>query len=107
MFLFKETGKKEQFKPKTRWRKEIIRMRKEISEIENRIRENIFVLYDEITHILSLAKIGKLVILEKTESNIFTKYIDKTNIQDNYVIVNKFVDEILSKYLSENRREKC
>lgn len=74
---------------------------------ESKVSENVFVLYDEITHILSLAKIGKLVILEKTESNIFTKYIDKTNIQDNYVIVNKFVDEILSKYLSENRREKC
>ena len=74
---------------------------------ENRISENIFVLYDEITHILSLAKIGKIVILEKTECNIFTKYIDKSKINDNYVIVNKFVDEILSKYLSENRREKC
>ena len=41
MFLLQETGKKEQFKPKTRWRKEIIRMRKEISEIENRIIEKI------------------------------------------------------------------
>lgn len=74
---------------------------------ERKVSENVFVLYDEITHILSLAKIGKIVILEKTECNIFTKYIDKSNILDNYVIVNKFVDEILSKYLSENRREKC
>ena len=68
---------------------------------ENRISANVFVFYDEITHILSLAKIGKIVILEKTECNMFTKYIDKSNIEDNYVIINKFVDEILSKYLSE------
>lgn len=69
---------------------------------ESIVNKNVFILCDEITHILSLAKIGKIVILEKTDCDIFTKYIDKSNIQDNYIIVNKFADEILDKYLSEN-----
>lgn len=73
---------------------------KESKEAE-KIKGEVFVCYDEITHILSLAKIGKIVILEKTKCNMFTKYIDKTNIEDNYVIVNKFADEILSKYLND------
>ena len=41
MLLHQETEKKEHFKPKRRWRKEIIKMRTEISEIENRIIEKI------------------------------------------------------------------
>lgn len=63
--------------------------------------QDAFVIYDEITHILSLMKIGKIVVLENVESQCFNKYINMENITDNYVIVNKFVNEIMEKYLND------
>ncbi len=63
--------------------------------------ENAFVLYDEISYILSMLKFNKIIILEKTDANIFSKYINKENIDCNYIIINKFANEILKKYLEE------
>jgi len=63
--------------------------------------ENSFVLYNEISYILSLLKFNKLILLERTDANIFGKYIDKEWIKDNYIIINKFADQILKKYLEE------
>ena len=63
--------------------------------------ENSFILYDEISYILSMLKFNKIVLLEKTNSNIFSKYINKENIESNYIIINKFANEILEKYLEE------
>ncbi len=73
-----------------------IKLEKGITEID----ENAFILYDEITFILSLAKFNKIVLLEKTDADIFGKYIDKQNFEDNYIIINKFADEIMKKYLN-------
>ncbi len=64
--------------------------------------ENAFILYDEFTYIVSLIKFDIIVLLEKTDANIFGKYINKEGITDNYIIVNKFANEIMKKYL-ENR----
>ena len=64
--------------------------------------ENAFVLYDEISYILSMLKFNKIILLEKTDANIFGRYINKENIKDNYIIVNKFANEILKKYLTNN-----
>lgn len=61
-----------------------------------------FIIYDEITYILSMLKFNKIILLEKTNSNIFGKYINKENITDNYIIINKFVNEIIQKYLENN-----
>ena len=61
--------------------------------------DNAFIIYDEITYILSLLKFNKIILLERTDANIFGKYIDKENIKDNYIIVNKFANEIMKKYL--------
>lgn len=61
-----------------------------------------FIVYDEITYILSMLKFNKIILLEKTNSNIFGKYINKENITDNYIIVNKFANEIIQKYLENN-----
>lgn len=58
-----------------------------------------FIVYDEITYILSMLKFNKIILLEKTNANIFGKYINKENITDNYIIVNKFANEIIQKYL--------
>lgn len=32
----------------------------------------------------------------------FGRYIDKKNFSDNYIIINKFADDILNKYISNN-----
>ena len=64
--------------------------------------EDAFILYDEITYILSMLKFNKIILLEKTDANIFGKYINKENIKDNYIIINKFANEIMEKYLNNN-----
>lgn len=50
-----------------------------------------------MTYIMSLLLTNKIVLLEKVNSNIFTKDIDKTNIEKNYLVVNNFSKEILEK----------
>ena len=71
------------------------------SKVKNYDKEA-FILYDEITYILSMLKFNKIILLEKTNANIFGKYINKENITDNYIIVNKFSNEIIQKYLENN-----
>ena len=72
-----------------------LKYEKEITEID----EDAFILYDEVTFILSLAKFDKIILLERTDANIFSQYIDKQSFEDNYIIKNKFIDEIIKKYL--------
>lgn len=62
--------------------------------------EGKFIIYDEITYILSLLLLNKVTLLESTDSNIFTEYLDKSNISDNYIIVNRFAKELLSSYMA-------
>ena len=62
--------------------------------------DNAFIIYDEISYILSMLKFNKIILLERTDANIFGKYIDKENIKDNYIIVNKFANEIKKNYLN-------
>ncbi len=64
--------------------------------------ENAFILYDEFSYILSMAKFNKIILLERTDANIFGRYINKENIKDNYIIINKFANEIMKKYLKNN-----
>lgn len=61
--------------------------------------ENKFINIDEITYIYSLLRLNKVVLLESTSSNILTNYLDKSNITDNYIIVNHFADELLKSYI--------
>ena len=51
---------------------------------------------------MSLLKFNKIILLEKTNANILGKYINKENIEENYLILNKFADEIMQKYLENN-----
>ena len=60
------------------------------------------IIKDEITYILSLLIINKILILENRDANIFTKNIDKNNISENYLILNSFAKEILINYLGNN-----
>ena len=48
-----------------------------------------------------MLKFNKIILLEKADANIFGKYINKQNIKDNYIIINKFANGILKKYLEE------
>lgn len=60
-----------------------------------------FVLNDEITYIYSLMILNKIMILENINSNYLTKNMTKTNLEGNYIIVNKFAKELLEKYLKK------
>lgn len=76
----------------------IVKLEKDKKDFE----ENAFILYDEISYILSMLKFNKIILLERTDANIFGRYINKENMQDNYIIINKFADEIMKKYLKNN-----
>ena len=73
----------------------IIKLREDRKNYNNKS----FILYNEITYILSLVKFNRIVLLEKRDANIFGRYINKINIENNYLIINTFVDEIMKKYL--------
>ncbi len=61
---------------------------------------NTLIIKDEITYFLSLVRANKLVALEKIDANIFMKEIDKTLFENNYIILNKFADDLLKKYMN-------
>lgn len=61
--------------------------------------ENKFIIKDEITYVLSLLITNKIILLERIDSNIYTANINKSEMKDNYVIVNKFAKELLKIYL--------
>lgn len=62
--------------------------------------EEIFIINDEITYILSLLTTNNLLLLERRDSNIFTGELNKENLKDNYIIVNTFAKELLNKYVT-------
>ena len=51
----------------------------ELSENNKYNIEERFIIIDEITYILSLAKTNNVILLERKDSNIFTKNLDKKN----------------------------
>lgn len=63
--------------------------------------EDKFIIKDEITYILSLLTTNKVQLLEKKDRNddIFTKGIEVKNPKNNYIIVNKYANQLLKKYL--------
>ena len=73
----------------------------DINELENK-----FIIVDEKTYILSLLMTNNLMLLERIDSNIYTNRIDKSGIEDNYIIVNKFAKELLKLYLKEIQGKK-
>ena len=76
----------------------------ELKEIKNKQQKidvkNKFIIYDEMTYVLSLLITNRVMLLEQTSSNIFTSNLDKTNITDNYIIVNTFAEKLLDKYIN-------
>lgn len=61
--------------------------------------EKSVVIYDEITYILSLVILNRFILLEKKDSDIFTKNLDKSSMPDNYIILNTFAKKLLKEYI--------
>lgn len=66
--------------------------------------ERKFIIKDEMTYVLSLLLTNNIILLERIDSNVFTKDLDKSNFNDNYIIVNKFAEMLLQKYINKQER---
>jgi hypothetical protein len=60
---------------------------------------NKMIIEDEMTYILSLLQANKIALLERVDSNVFTRGLDKSSFKKNYVLVNKFAKDLLLKYI--------
>lgn len=56
---------------------------------------------DEVIYIYWLLMHSNVILLERKDSNIFTKGLDKININDDYIIVNKFASQLLERYIKK------
>lgn len=79
---------------------EILKVDKENEKKERIDVKNKFVIYDEKTYVLSLLLTQRAMLLESTDSNIFTGGLDKTEIKDNYIIVDTFAEKLLDQYIN-------
>lgn len=76
---------------------------KDSKKVEDNVNYDInksFFIDNEVTTILSLCKINQLQILEKVDADILTKDMNKENIKGNYILLNKFVDELIKNKLN-------
>ena len=73
----------------------------DISNLNMKELDGKFIIKDEITYILSLLTINKVLLLENKDSNIFTKDLDKSQIENNYIIVNTYAKDLLDKYIGK------
>lgn len=79
---------------------EILKLDKANKKKERIDVKNKFIIYDEITYILSLLLTQRAMLLESTNSNIFTGNLDKTKVKENYIIVNTFAEKLLDQYIN-------
>ncbi len=70
-------------------------------EIINRIKEGTINTQDEITYIFSLLKLNLITLMERKDADILSKYMDKTQMQGNYLILNTFADNLLDTYKAQ------
>ena len=73
---------------------QIVNNLEELDNIEGK-----FIIADEITYIYSLLLLNKVTLLESTDANLLATTLNKEEISENYIIVNKFAKELLKKYL--------
>ena len=68
-----------------------------IKALANKLeRNNIISIKDEKEYILHLLVLNRIILLERIDSEIFIKDIDKSKIKDNYIVVNTFAQKLLS-----------
>lgn len=73
-----------------------------VKDIDKEVFEKIdelFIIKDEITYILSLLMTNKIILLERKDANIFAKELNKKNITENYILINTFAKELLINYI--------
>lgn len=59
-----------------------------------------FIIDDELSYILSLCKIDNILLLENINANIIVDSKYKTDIKDNYIVVNSYAKQIIrDKYI--------
>lgn len=73
---------------------QIVNNLEELDNIEGK-----FIIADEITYIYSLLLLNKVTLLESRDANLLATTLNKEEISENYIIVNKFAKELLKKYL--------
>lgn len=69
------------------------------------INKGVYILQNEKTFLLSLAKNKDIVIFEKEKNKILAQDIDTANLRkvsEEYIVINDCVDEILKKEISKN-----
>lgn len=68
---------------------------------ENTSIEGKFLIDNDEVYVMSLLRISDILLLEDKDADIFAKSIDKTEIKENYIILNSFVNEFIENYRNE------
>ena len=72
-----------------------------VEKIKGNDFDNKFIIKDEITYILSLLTLNKVLLLERTDANIFVNVQNDNETEGNYIIVNKYAKDLLKTYLNK------
>ena len=75
---------------------------KKISNSTDIKEDGAFYINNEDTYIMSLLKMDRVILLERKGAMVYTNKIDIKDIEDNYIILNSFADELLEKILKED-----
>lgn len=60
-----------------------------------------FLIDNDDVYVMSLLNMTDVILLEKKDTNFFTKGINKRGIEDNYLVLNGYASEIIEKYKQE------
>ena len=60
-----------------------------------------FLIDNDDMYIMSLLRMNAMVLLERKEANIFANKINKEDIDDNFLVLNGYADEITENYKKE------
>lgn len=75
---------------------------KKISNSADIKEDGAFYINNEDAYIMSLLKMDRVILLERKGAMVYTNKIDIKDIEDNYIILNSFADELLEKILKED-----
>lgn len=75
-------------------------------KIKDTYDKDAFIVKDELTYLLSLAKFNRILLLERINADILCRGLDKTGYSKNYVVVNKVADELLKNHFRKDRDDK-
>ena len=72
------------------------------TEVKETYDKDAFIIKDEVTYLLSLAKFNRILLLERMDANILCRGLDKTGYSENYVVVNKFADQLIKEHIGKD-----